>query len=79
MVFAQLELGVFAYVRRVGRLVLCLVAAAAAGFAVHHLAADLRAGVRLAATMGTMLGVGLALLGLYEGFSPRAILRSLRG
>src|SRR6185503_14081 len=45
MVFAQLDLGVLAYLRRVIRLVLCLVAAAAAGFAVHHLAGDLRPGL----------------------------------
>jgi O-antigen/teichoic acid export membrane protein len=78
MVFERLELGVLAYLRRVGRLVACLVAAAAAGFAVHHLAGDLRPGLRLAASAGAVLGIGLTLLGLYEGFSPRAILRSLR-
>jgi teichuronic acid exporter len=78
MVFAQLQLGVVAYLRRVGRLVLCVVAAAAAGAAAHHLAGDLRAGLRLATAAGAVLGVGLTLLGLYEGFSPRAIVRSLR-
>ncbi len=78
MVFGQLELGVLAYLRRVGRLVLCLVVGAAAGFAVHHLAADLRAGARLIASVSTTLAIGLTLLGIYEGFSPRAILRSLR-
>jgi O-antigen/teichoic acid export membrane protein len=78
MVFAQLELGVIAYLRRVGRLVLCLVASAAAGLVVHHLAGDLRPGVRLAVSAGAVLGLGLVLLGRYEGFSPRAIARSLR-
>jgi len=78
MVFARLELGAIAYLRRVGRLVLCLIAAAAAGVAAHHLAGDLRAGARLAISAGAVLGVALTLLGLYEGFSPRAIVRSLR-
>jgi len=79
MVFAQLQLSPLAYLRRVARLVLCLVAAAAAGFAAHQLVGDLRAGARLAIAAGAVLGTGLTLLGVYEGFSPRAIARSLRG
>jgi O-antigen/teichoic acid export membrane protein len=79
MVFGRLELSPLAYLRRVGRLVLCLVAAAAAGLAAHQLAGDLRAGARLAIAAGAILGLGATLLGVYEGFSPRAIARSLRG
>ncbi|HWO22296.1 MAG TPA: oligosaccharide flippase family protein [Kofleriaceae bacterium] len=78
MVFTHLEVSVFAYLRRVGRLVLCIVAAAGAGLVAHHLAAELRAGVRLALSAGVMLGMGATLLALYEGFSPRAIVRALR-
>ncbi len=79
MVFAQLKLSPLAYLRRVARLVLCLLAAAAAGLAAHQLVGDLRAGARLAIAAGAVLGTGLTLLGVYEGFSPRAIVRSLRG
>ncbi len=79
MVLSQLGRGVGAYLRRVGRLVLSLVAAAGAAAVVHHLAGDLRAGLRLAIAAGTVIGLGLALLALFDGFSPRAIVRSLRG
>ncbi len=79
MVLARLELGALAYLRRIARLLLCLAAAAAAGFAAHQLAGELRAGVRLAVSAGAVLGVAITLLGLYEGFSPRSIVRSLRG
>lgn len=81
MVFAQLGLPAGTYLRRVGRLVLCLIVAAAAGEAVHRAAAHagLGAGARLGAAAATVVGLGLLLLARYEGFSPRAILRSLRG
>lgn len=79
MVFGRLELGAIAYLRRVGRLVLLLVAAGAAGAAAHQLTGELRAGVRLGISAGVVLGVGGTLLAVYEGFSPRAIVRSLRG
>ena len=77
MVLAQLRLDALAYLRRVGRIVVWIAAAAAAGLAVHHAAAELRAGARLAISAGTVLGIGLALLASFEGFSPRAIARSL--
>ncbi len=79
MVLSRLDVGPLAYLRRVGRLVLLLVIAAGAGFVAHHLARGLPAGARLAISAGVVLGLGLTLLGLYEGFSPRAIARSLRG
>lgn len=81
MVFSRLALHPLAYLRRVSRLILLLVAAAAVGLAAHHLAAAaaLPAGARLAIAAGAVLGPALLLLGLYEGFSPRAIARSLRG
>jgi len=79
MVFSHLELGPLAYLRRIARLVLCVAIAAGAGFAVHLAAGDLRPGIRLALEAGTVVGLGLTLLGIYEGFSPRAIARSLRG
>jgi O-antigen/teichoic acid export membrane protein len=78
MVLSRLEGGPLAYLRQVGRLVLLLVAAAGAGVVAHQLAGGLPAGARLAISAGVVLGLGLTLLGRYEGFSPRAIARSLR-
>lgn len=78
MVFGQLRIGPIAYLRRVGRIAVWIAAAAAAGFAVHRALGGASTGVRLAGSAAAMIALGMWLLAAYEGFSPRAIIRSLR-
>ena len=77
-VLGELGLGVLAYLRRIHRIpaVIALASAAAAG--VHSALPDGGAGIRIAVTALTVLGVGLSLLAWLEGITPRAIARSLR-
>lgn len=78
MVFLQLEMKVGAYARQIGRLVGWVALAAAAGLIARIALDDLAPAARLALVAAIVIGTGGALLARFEGFSPRAIVRSLR-
>jgi O-antigen/teichoic acid export membrane protein len=80
MVFQQMQLPVMAYLRRVRRLILLIIAGGAVGGAVHlallHVHTTAPA-VRLLATTIAVIGGSLGLLAAFREFSPRGIFRSL--
>jgi O-antigen/teichoic acid export membrane protein len=78
MVLARLELSPLALLRRLGRLFGVAAAATAIGAAGHLFLGGVGPGLRLAMTAAVVLTAGGALLAVFDGFSPRAIIRSLR-
>jgi len=79
MVLAKLELSVGVLARRLGRQVACVGGAAALGAIAHYAIGETHAWLRLTLTAGVVMTSGAALLAVFDGFSPRAIVRSLRG
>lgn len=74
-----LELGGLAYLRRVSGVLLCALAAGAAAVGAHRALAGLSAGLRLGATTAVILVVFFGTLARWQGVTPRAIARALRG
>jgi hypothetical protein len=78
MVFQQMQLPVVAFLRRVRRIILLIIAGGVIGGVVHvallHSAAP---AVRLLATAIVVVGGSLGLLAAFRELSPRAIFKSL--
>jgi len=79
MVFSNLDLSPLAYLRRIGRIPILVGLGALAGIGVRLLVTGLSAPLRLVSIGGTVIVVSFVLLGTFEQYSPRAIIRSLRG
>jgi O-antigen/teichoic acid export membrane protein len=79
MVFANLELSAVAYLKRIGRIPLLVGIGALAGVGMRLLVRDLSPALRLVTVGGTIIVTSFVLLGTFEQYSPRAIMRSLRG
>jgi O-antigen/teichoic acid export membrane protein len=78
MVFGLLEVSPMLLVQKLGRQAACIAAAAALGAIAHYLVRDAAPTLRLTMTAAVVLSAGAALLAVFDGFSPRAIVRSLR-
>jgi O-antigen/teichoic acid export membrane protein len=78
MVLAQLELRAVAYLRAIAGVVAVVVGATAAGLVVRLAAGGLDPLPRLAASSGTVVALGMTLLALVEGYTPRAFARAFR-
>ena len=78
MMFSRIGLSLRGYLARVWRIPALVAIAGAAGAGVQALAAGLSTGARFGLTAGVTVGTSLALLGIVEGFTPRAIVRALR-
>lgn len=74
-----LDLSALHYLRRIAGIPACALLAAAICAGVHRLAQPLPAGARLAASTLVMVGVFFVALARWEGISPRAVARALRG
>jgi len=78
LVFDKLELKLAEYVRRIGRIPLLVGIGALSGVGAKLACGDLTPALRFGITGGTVIVVSFALLGTFEAYSPRAIMRSLR-
>jgi teichuronic acid exporter len=79
MVFANLELRALAYLRRIIRIPILVGIGALAGIGTRLLVDGWQSPtLRLVAIGGTVIVVSFVLLGTFEQYSPRAIIRSLR-
>ena len=79
MVFSNLDLSPVAYLRRIGRIPILVGLGALAGIGIRLVTTGLSAPLRLVSIGGTVIVVSFVLLGTFEQYSPRAIIRSLRG
>jgi hypothetical protein len=68
-----------AYLRAIGGVALCMIAAAAIGLGPHHLMAGLPVGVRLLITSVVIVGATAVLLAYTQGLSLRTAVRALKG
>jgi hypothetical protein len=79
MVFANLELRALVYLRRIGRIPILVGIGALAGIGTRLLVDGWQsAPLRLVTIGGAVIVVSFVLLGTFEQYSPRAIIRSLR-
>jgi O-antigen/teichoic acid export membrane protein len=78
LALSRIGLSPFVYLRRVGGIPLCALAAAPAGFAAHSLAAGWAALPRLVLVSVVTLVALFTLLSFFQGISPRGIWRALR-
>jgi PST family polysaccharide transporter len=69
----------WAYVRAIGGVALCMIAAAIIGLGPHRLLAGLPAGARLLITSGVIAAVTAALLAYTQGLSLRTAIRAMKG
>jgi hypothetical protein len=74
-----LSWSVWAYLRAIGGVALCMIAAALVGLGPHHLITGIPAGVRLLITSGVVVLVTGALLAYTQGLSLRTAVRALKG
>ncbi len=70
---------VWGYLRAIGGVALCMIAAAVVGLGVHHLFGSLPAGVRLLATIVVIVTATGVLLAYTQGLSLRTAIRALKG
>jgi len=78
MVLARLELPATEYLRRLAPVAGAIAVAVVCGFAARIAGSSLAPLPRLLVSTSVLIGTGLALLARYAGFSPRAIVHSLR-
>lgn len=69
----------WAYVREIGGVALCMLAAGLIGLGPHHLITGVPAGVRLLITSGAVVAVAAVLLAYTQGLSLRTAKRALQG
>jgi O-antigen/teichoic acid export membrane protein len=78
MVLDQIGLTAAQYLRRVWRIPALIAVAAGAGLALDDGLGGAAVGVRFGASAATVVVLGFTLLGVIEGYTPRAMVRSLR-
>jgi NADH:ubiquinone oxidoreductase subunit 4 (subunit M) len=79
MVLDVLEIGAREFVRRIGGIALCAVAAGLVSFGVHLASTGLPGVIRFASSSAVMLIAFAALLARYQSITLRSVVRSLRG
>jgi O-antigen/teichoic acid export membrane protein len=70
---------IWGYVRAVGGVALCMIAAALLALGPHYLITGIPAGVRLLITSGVIVGVTAVLLAYTQGLGLRTAIRALKG